>query len=351
MTRPTLKRIWDDTVTFVRDFVSLRWVRETWMYLVRILERMEDNHIFLSAAGLSYNAFLCFIPLLLLVFYVLGFYLDTQTALATVESWLQKIELFPYQREQIRGLVIDLVQDFVRGSRLAGILGAVGLIWLSSALFAALRTVLNQIFNIHDTKNIFVSKLKDFAMLSVVGAAVLVVTVFLYSLSLIKGIGQNVFGLELDSWIFSDVINVLSPFVLNFLLFCIVFYLVPDRRLPLRLIVTSSAIAAVLWGIAKFIFAYYIENLWRFGSIYGPYAIVVATALWVYYSSMTILFAAEVAEINAERREMKKLFSPKSLKNIIDQSQGPSLEFPRLTPSGSRGSEAPARPEGREVQD
>jgi len=343
VTQTPLQRILDRTVTAVRDFVSLRWVRETWMYLVRILERMEDNHIFLSAAGLSYNAFLCFIPLLLLVFYVLGFYLDTQTALATVESWLQKIELFPYQREQIRSLVINLVQDFVSGSQLAGIVGAVGLIWLSSALFAALRTVLNQIFSIQDTKNIVVSKLKDFAMLSVVGAALLVVTVFLYSISLIKGIGHDVLGLELDSWIFNDVINVLSPFVLNFLLFCIVFYLVPDRRLPLRLIVTSSAIAAVLWGIAKFIFAYYIENLWRFGSIYGPYAIVVATALWVYYSSMTILFAAEVAEMNAERREMKKLFSGDSLKDVIDQSQTPSLEFPRVPPARSRRGRRPDR--------
>ena len=310
------------------------------MYLVRILERMENNHIFLSAAGLSYNVFLCFIPLLLLLFYVLGFYLDTPTAIATVEQWLQNIELFPYQREQIRGLVIDLVQDFVSGSQLAGILGAVGLIWLSSALFAALRTVLNQIFNIHDTKNIVVSKLKDFAMLSVVGAALLVVTVFLYSLSLVKGIGQNVFGLELDSWIFSDVINVISPFVLNFLLFCIVFYLVPDRRLPLRLIVTSSAIAAMLWGVAKFIFTYYIENFWRFGSIYGPYAIAVATALWVYYSSMTVLVAAEIAEMNAERREMKKLFSKQSLKEVIDQSQSPSLEFPHVIPSGAHRADA-----------
>ncbi|MBN1447832.1 MAG: YihY/virulence factor BrkB family protein, partial [Bacteroidetes bacterium] len=205
------------------------------------------------------------------------------------------------------------------------------LIWLSSALFAALRTVLNQIFNIHDTKNIVVSKLKDFAMLSVVGAALIVVTVFLYSISLIKGIGRDVFGLSLDSWIFNDVINVISPFILNFLLFYIVFYLVPDRRLPMRIIFTGSAIGALLWGIAKFVFAYYIENLWRFGSIYGPYAIIVATALWVYYSSMTILFAAEVAEMNAERREMKRLFSSESLRNVIRQSQSATLEFPRAT--------------------
>jgi membrane protein len=303
------------------------------MYTIRILERMEDNHIFLSAAAISFNALLCFIPLILLVFYVLGFYLETEAAIATVDTWLQKLDLFPYQREQISTMVMQLIQDFVKGSQLAGVLGGVGLIWTSSALFAALRTVLNRIYSIQDTKNIFISKLKDFAMLSIVGMALILLTVFLYGMSLIKGIGHDVFGMQLDSWIFNDVLSVLAPFVLSFLLFCIVFYLVPDRRLPSRLILMSSVIAAVLWGAAKFIFAYYLENLWKFGSIYGPYAIIVATAIWIYYSSMTILLAAEVGEMNAERRELKQLFSQKGLTAIVEQSQSSAIEFPRDHPA------------------
>jgi membrane protein len=316
----------------LRIFISLRWVRDTWMYLVRIVERMEDNHIFLSAAGISFNALLCFIPLILLVFYVLGFYLDTEAAIKAVDTYLQKLELFPYQREQLRGMVIKLIEEFVGGSQLAGVLGAIGLIWTSSALFAAVRTVLNRIFSIQDTKNILVSKLKDFAMLSIVGMALILVTGLLYGVSLIKGLGQDVFGLELNSWIFNDVVNAVSPFILSFLLFSLVYYMLPDRRMSLRIILTSSSVAAVLWGIAKFVFAYYLEHLWKIGTIYGPYAIVVASAIWVYYSSMTVLFAAEVAEMAEERREMKQLFSEKSLQTIIAQSQISSIEFPTITP-------------------
>ena len=170
-------------------------------------------------------------------------------------------------------------------------------------------------------------------MLSIVGMALILVTVFLYSISLIKGIGHDVFGLQLDSWVFNDVIALLSPFVLSFLLFCIVFYLVPDTRLPLRLILTSAGIAAVLWGTAKFVFAYYLENLWKFGSIYGPYAIIVATAIWIYYSSITVLLAAEVGDMNAERRELKRLFSQRGLREVVEQSQSTSIDFPRTHPS------------------
>lgn len=310
-------------------FFTLRWVRQIWMYLVRIFERMEANHIFLSAAGISFNALLCFIPLLLLIFYVLGFYLSSTDAMSTVDTWIQKLELFPYQKDQLRGIVIELMQEFVSGSSLAGAVGAVGLIWTSSALFAALRTALNSVFSIQDTKNIFVSKLKDFAMLSIVGIVLLAVTVFLYGVSMIKEIGQNVFGVQLQSWIFNDAVNLISPFVLSFVLFCLVFYLLPDRKLPFRIILTSSAIAAILWGFAKLIFAYYLTNLWKIGTIYGPYAIIAATAIWVYYSSITVLLAAEIAEMSSERSELRKLFSSKSLSEIVRRSLSEEIDFPQ----------------------
>ncbi|MBE0645184.1 MAG: YihY/virulence factor BrkB family protein [Bacteroidetes bacterium] len=313
----------------LEDFITLRWVRNIWMYLVRIAERMESNHIFLSAAGLSFNALLCFIPLLLLIFYALGLYLNSADAMSTVDTWIQKLELFPYQKDQLREMVMSLMQEFVSGSHLAGALGGVGLLWTSSALFAALRTALNRVFSIQDTKNIFVSKLKDFAMLSIVGIALMAVTVFLYGVSLIKEIGENIFGVQFQSWIFNDAVNLISPFVLSFVLFLLVFYLVPDRRLSGRLIITSSAIAAVLWGIAKFIFAYYLTNMWKFGTIYGPYAIIVATAIWVYYSSVTVLFAAEIAEMSSERKEMRDLFSTRSLTSVVRRSLNANVDFPR----------------------
>lgn len=322
--------LWKRGLSLLEDFITLRWVRAIWMYLVRIVERMESNHIFLSAAGLSFNALLCFIPLVLLVFYVLGFYLDSEEALATVDLWIQRLELFPYQKDQLRTLVMDLIQEFVSGSHLAGLFGAIGLLWTSSALFAALRTALNRVFSIQDTKNILTSKLKDFAMLSIVGVTLVMVTVLLYGLALVKEIGRNVFGLALESWVFNDAVSLLSPFVLSFVLFLLVFTLVPDRRLSRRIILTSSVISAVLWGLAKFLFAYYLTNLWGIGSIYGPYAIIVASAIWVYYSSVTILFAAEIAEMSSERAELRRLFSRRSLQAVVAQSQQRTIEFPRI---------------------
>jgi membrane protein len=327
MKRTSKERI-QQALTLLREFLSLYWVRDTFMYFIRIVERMEQNHIFLSAAGLSFNVLLCFIPLVLLVFYALGFYLGTEDAIATVDRSIQDLGLFPYEREQLRGMVVDLIREFVGGSQLAGLIGGLGLIWTSSALFGALRTVLGRIFHVEDTRSIFASKLRDFAMLSIVGIAVILVTVFMYGVSVIKGLGQKVFGLELESFLFNDILNALIPFILSFLLFLIVFTIVPDKRQNFRVVLIASTIAALLWGLAKFVFSYYLQHLWKIGMIYGPYAVLVATALWVYYSSLALLFAAEVGQMYDERRRLRKLFTETSLTRIVERSRETTLRFP-----------------------
>jgi membrane protein len=292
---------------------TFRRLREAWMYIVRILERMDDNHIFLSSAGIAYNTLLCFIPLLLIVFYLLGFYLNSEGALRTLDSYLNGIDLFPYQREQLRLIIVKILTEFVRGSHIAGIVGMIALVWTASALFSAVRTVLNRIFGVKDTKNFFVSMLKDFALLSIVGIALMVVQVSLYALTIIKSIGSDIFGIEWSHWLFGNSIGYASALILNFILFCVIFFLIPDTRLPVKAIALASGIASLLWVLAKAVFGYYLSNLWNFGKVYGPYAIIVATALWVYYSSMAMLFAAEVGEMYIERKRLKDLFSHRKL--------------------------------------
>jgi membrane protein len=311
------------------------------MYLVRLFERMEDNHIFLSAAALSFNAFLCFIPLLLLVFYLLALYFEPTAAVNTLDRYLEQLDLFPYQREQIAEAVTTLLNDFISGSSLAGALGAVGLVWAAQALFAALRTVLNTVFHARDTHNILVSKLKDFALLSIVGILVITIGVFMYGQALLSGLGEQVFGLTFDSWLLGDITSTLTPFVLTLVAFVLIFSLVPDRRLPWRVVLISSVIASLLWGIARLVLTYYLEHLWKLGSIYGPYAILVATALWVYYSSITVLFAAEIGEMFNERSRLKRLFNADSLERVIGFAPPPDLLLTHDHDDGDEGGSSP----------
>jgi membrane protein len=309
-----------------------------WMYLIRILERMEDNHIFLSGAAIAFNTLLCFIPMVLIVFYVLGITLDSESAIRTIDSFLDSLELFPFQREQLRLIILGILREFIKGSHIAGIVGGIGLIWTSSALFSALRTVLNQIYHVKDTKNIVLSKLKDLAMISIVGIALILLTVLIYGGAIVKGVAADVFGIQLQQWIFRNGIFHVTSFLVSFLVFCVIFVLVPDKRLPVRVVALTSGIAAFLWNAAKLVFTYYMSNLWGIGKIYGPYAIFAAAAIWVYYSGITILFSAEVGEMYMERRALKRMFRSDSIDRIIDSIHSTALPFAQDRPDADRQS-------------
>jgi membrane protein len=305
--------------------MPLRRLRSAWMYIVRIVERMEDNHIFLSAAGISFNALLCFIPLILLILSLLGWVLDAKDAMGAINQQLQNLDLFPYQRERISGLVAGAVDEFISGSYVAGIIGGVGLLWTASALFAALRTALNRIFHVRDTMNILVSKLKDFALLSIVGVLMIVAAITMYAGAILHGLGQNVFGFSFDHWLIRYVTAYVAPSIINLVMFMVAFAIVPDRRIGFRALVLTSTIATFFWAVSRTLFIYYAENLWSLGSVYGPYALIVATALWIYYSSITVLLAAEIGEMYLERRQLRNLFSEPSLQATLRHATPPEL--------------------------
>ncbi|MDH7514519.1 MAG: YihY/virulence factor BrkB family protein [Bacteroidota bacterium] len=312
-----MKRLEACIPTFMRHLVSRTGIRAVWMYLNRLMERMEDNHIFLSGAAIAFNSMLCFIPLVLVLFYILGLYLDSAAAMRTIDGYLDSLRLFPYEREYIRSRVLTLILDFVRGSHIAGVVGIIGLAWTSSALFATMRTVLNRIFNVRDTRSIVFSKIKDLALLSLVGISLVLITTLSYGLTLVKGVAAQLAGEYFQHWFLQGTFIHVSSTLVNFFLFCVIFLLIPDRRLPVRVVALSSAVAAVLWAVAKALFSYYASNLWSMGKIYGPYAVIVATAVWVYYSSVTILLAAEIGQMAMERRSLRKLFTQESMRNVV----------------------------------
>ena len=67
----------------------------------------------------------------------------------------------------------------------------------------------------------------------------------------------------------------------------------PNKRLPRFITVSSSSIAVILWEIARWIFGWYVTTISSFGSIYGAFAVITIIAVWIYYTGFIVLFTAE----------------------------------------------------------
>src|SRR3712207_2930818 len=96
---------------------------------------------------------------------------------------------------------------------------------------------------------------------------------------------------------------------------------------PYTTLFRSGLIGVLLWVLASAAFSFYVSNFGTYNKTYGSIGVVIILLLYLYISSLTILFGAE---LNATLVRMKEEISGKQ---IIDAE--PANEKPDLLESDS----------------
>ncbi len=272
-------------------------------YIGGLYNRAGEHHIFLLAGGLAFSLFVCIVPFILIIFSLLGNFLQGHSFDTEINSVVDRI--IPYEDYAIfvKDFIYRRVEEFRIHSHLAGYIGAIGLLLAASGLFSSIRTILNRIFVMEKGKNYFVGKLRDLGMVLLVALFFLALTAVLPAFDLLRHSAEKT---ELLKFLrfgarSSYLISIVSYFS-TFLIFAFLYYLVPYARLGWRVPALSAFWATVFWELAKWGFGYYITNLASLKQIYGAYVLVVAIAFWIYYSSIIFILAAEIGQLYRERK-------------------------------------------------
>ncbi len=267
--------------------------------------RIAKEHIFLLASGIAFNIVLCIIPLLLIASAIVGSFTDSEELAKTLNRVLSDT-LPPNQisSEIITSTLKELHTAF-KFSTLAGWIGGFGLLWTSSALFSTMRTGLNAIFSIETPKFFLIYKLQDIGLTLILMVLLLASSLVAPIMTFVGSIGQNILPENVFGWV-SGVTVHLVGLASSVIFFFFIYQFIPNRQLPRRMIVTSTLLCTGLWELARFGFAWYLENVGSFGTVYGAYAIVFTIAIWIYYSALITLLSAEAAEFWYEKHTENK---------------------------------------------
>jgi len=85
------------------------------------------------------------------------------------------------------------------------------------------------------------------------------------------------------------------------LLFAAMFKVMPDAKISWRSVWVGALVTAVLFVIGKFVIGLYLGKS-NPGQAYGAAGSLAVLLLWIYYSSLILLFGAEFTQTWAERR-------------------------------------------------
>ena len=274
-------------------------------YVGGMYHRSDEHHIFLLAGGLAFSLFVCIVPLVLIIFSVVGIMLDKPIVADEINAFIDRV--IPYQDYAtfVKEKVFVRVDEFKLYKNLAGLIGLIGLFFASSGLFSSMRTVLNLVYRRTIKEHAVIGKLRDFGLVLLVLFYFVVATAILPTLEVFETFAESMkffdkIGLGLIQHLAVSGVPVAIIFVAFFLLY----YAVPHRRLPMKAVLVSAISAAALWEIAKQLFGIYIATV-SLKNIYGAYVFMVVVVFWVYYTSLVFIVSAEIGQLFRERMKMR----------------------------------------------
>ena len=133
---------------------------------------------------------------------------------------------------------------------------------------------------------------------------------FLLLVSLVIDAGLSALGAYLEA-AFSGtamilaILNSVVAFGIAVLLFAMIFKILPQVELTWRDVAMGAVVTGVLFTVGKFLIGWYLGRS-NLASGYGAAASLITIMLWIYYSSLILLFGAEFTKAFAESRGSRR---------------------------------------------
>lgn len=264
-----------------------------WTRFIKLLyDRSFDADIFSRAAQVAFYFSFALFPLLFFLVSLFGLILESSDGFRN--------ELYSYLHQIMPVSVFELVRktiDEIIANSTGGkaTLGLVIALWSASAGVDAIRSALNSIYELKETRNWFLNKLLSLAFTLIVTILVLVVlgAVF-YGWEMVQ-YGMLMIGFEITSpWILVGIQWVSTLLVMLFA--CEVIYnLLPDfKRFRWIWVTYGSIVAIVLWIVLTTGFRIYLGYFNTYNKAYGSLGAVMIMMLWLYLTAMALMIGGVI---------------------------------------------------------
>jgi membrane protein len=199
------------------------------------------------------------------------------------------------------GLVQDvLAQAHNTGSGwFSATVAAIGLLVGATTAFAQLQGALDKIWGVKAPPKPVLALLRG-RLLSFVFVVILGVLVgaSLVASSVVSALADRISGPAID-WMWR-LVDIGVPLVLMTGLFAVLFKLLPDAVVRWREVWVGAAVTSLLFAVGRVGIGIYLGRS-GVASAYGAAGSVIVLMVWVYYSSIIVLFGAEITQVVARQ--------------------------------------------------
>lgn len=283
--------------------------KEIKFYAVGLYNKFDEDHVWVLSSSIAFNIVICAIPFTLIVLSILGLYLNSEATAHRIDIYLNHtLGLPPEIRQKAMAIISSRTSEISENITWTAIIGGIGILWTASSLFSVMRDVLNRVFKTKLQVFYVWGKLKDISMVFSVFLFFILSFTSTLIVSIIRQVDQNFLnGFIHDYPILQKSIGFTLAYIFSFVMFYLIYKLVPNGKINTKIALISAGVGAFLWEVLKNLFTYYLLNFANYTAVYGTYAAIVALIFWIYYSSFVFVVGAEVGQIYNEKKLIQSI--------------------------------------------
>ena len=246
---------------------------------------MAQTEVHTYAFSVAANTILSLFPFIVMMFTIARLVFHSQ---AMENAIADMIRYFLPTGQEFVTKNMEIVAHARSGVQLASV---VMLLISSTGVFLPLEVALNRVWGVTRNRSYLMNQLVSLGLAAGIGTiALLSVAVTAAQQSVLRilffGHINNAGFVFVSHWLLQ-----ISAAVASVVLFFLIYWILPNRKLPVRAVLPTAIVAGLSWELAKML---YIAVLpWMdLHSVYGPFSVSVSLMLWAFITGLLLLAGA-----------------------------------------------------------
>jgi YihY family inner membrane protein len=260
--------------------------RGWWSVIVALARYLSQTEVHTYAFSVAANTILSIFPFIVMMFTV-----------------AEKLFHSPGMVKEIGGILRDILpsnQDFVvrnmsllvhpRGS--VQVVSVIMLLISSTGVFLPLEVALNQVWGVAKNRNYLMNQLVSLGIAFLIGILALLAVAAATAQS---GILSFLFFGHTANSFYEFIHQIFLQIAVAFLsvgMFFVVYWILPNRRLPIRAVLPTAVITGLLWDVGRMLYILVLPHM-DLNSVYGPFQVSVSLMIWAFLTGLLLLAGAQ----------------------------------------------------------
>jgi membrane protein len=257
----------------------------------RVVEKFVEDQAPNWAIIIAWNALFAMFPVVLVVAAILGIVLQV-AGITTTQIYTQLLSLIPTNPQTVQELV-KVLAGVKEQTGLLAVVGLIGLIWGGSALFGAMEQAFAIAYRVRP-RSFIPGKLMSVAMIflfTILAGVAVTTSSVLPALNQLPNMPAFLAGGA------AAVLQLVIGIVAGFLLYLVIYFVVPNRRLRLGQVWPGALVAGILFEVVTLIFPIYLslnKGLNAYGKTFGLFFLLMT---FFYFVGLITMVGVEVNSV------------------------------------------------------